>query len=47
MSCVSEAPNGRRELLNHIDQVRKLEDDKVPIVAKHAQIAVRVITWKP
>lgn len=47
MSCVSEAPEGRRELLKYIDEVRKLVDDQVPIVAKHAEIAVRVITWKP
>ena len=47
MSCVSEAPEGRRLLLNHIDAVRKLVEDQVPIVTKHAEIAVRVITWKP
>lgn len=47
MSCISEAPEGRRELLTHLDEIRKLVEDKVPIVAKHAQIAVRVITWKP
>lgn len=47
MSCISEAPEGRRDLLKYIDEVRGLVSDKVPIVAKHADIAVRVITWKP
>lgn len=47
ITCLSEAPEGRKELLTHIENVKKLEDDPVPIVAKHAQIAVRIITWKP
>lgn len=47
IACLSEAPEGRKELLNHIENVRKLENDPIPIVAKHAEIAVRIITWKP
>lgn len=44
---MSEAPEGRKVLLEHIENIKKLVDDPVPIVAKHASIAVRVITWKP
>lgn len=47
MTCVSEAPEGRKELFKYIEEVRKLVNDEVPIVAKHAEIAVRVITWRP
>jgi hypothetical protein len=47
ITCLSEAPEGRKELLKHIEDVKKLEVDPVPIVSKHAQIAVRIITWKP
>ena len=47
ITCLSEAPEGRKELLNHIENVKKLENDPVPIVAKHAHIAVKIITWKP
>lgn len=47
ISCLAEAPEGRRELLKTIDNVQNLIKDPVPIVAKHAEIAYRVITWKP
>lgn len=77
ITCLSEAPEGRKELLKHVDNViifcfcftfyfqnniyiyfsiisftkflkiRKLESDQVPIVSKHAIIAVKIITWKP
>ncbi|CAF1111256.1 unnamed protein product [Brachionus calyciflorus] len=47
ITCLAEAPEGRKELLDHIEKIKKLLDDNVPIVSKHAGIAVRIITWKP
>lgn len=47
ISCLAEAPDGRRTLMGNIEEIAKLIDDPVPIVAKHAEIAHRVITWKP
>ncbi|XP_013387310.1 radial spoke head 14 homolog [Lingula anatina] len=47
ITCLAEAPEGRQELLNHIDQIRKRTNDAIPAVVKHANIAVKVITWKP
>lgn len=47
MTCLSEAPEGRKELLKHIEKIKQLENDPMPIVSKHANIAVRTITWKP
>jgi hypothetical protein len=47
ISCLAEAPEGRTELLKSINAIEKLMKDSVPIVAKHAGIAFRVITWKP
>lgn len=47
ISCLAETPEGRGDLLKFIEKIKHLENDNVPIVAKHASIAVRVITWKP
>ena len=65
LTCIAEAPEGRRILLDHIDVVRfqlQLEQTRIGVVsfqfkarmldplvsvAKHAKIAVDVITWKP
>jgi len=47
IACLSEAPEGRQMLLEHVDEIKLLEADPVPAVAKHATIAVKVITWKP
>lgn len=47
ISCLAEAPEGRKSLLEEVENIKKLVDDPVPIVAKHAAISVRIITWKP
>ena len=65
MTCLSEAPEGRKELLKHIEkvfffkfknkyiiklliiQISELVNDPMPTVVKHANIAVKTITWKP
>lgn len=47
ITCLAETPAAREQLIKHIQAIKTLENDKVPIVAKHASIAVRVITWKP
>lgn len=47
LTCLAETPEGRESLLKHVDSIKALENDQVPIVAKHATIAVKVITWKP
>ncbi|CAL8093196.1 unnamed protein product [Calicophoron daubneyi] len=47
ISCLSEMPEGRRILLDHLDVIRPHEVDENAAVRKHARIAVSVITWKP
>ncbi|XP_005097264.1 radial spoke head 14 homolog [Aplysia californica] len=47
LTCLSEAPEGRQELLKHVDKIRKHETDHIPAVGKAAEIAVKVITWLP
>lgn len=47
ITCLSEAPEGRVELLKHIDRIRERTKDPIPAVVKHANIAVKVITWTP
>lgn len=47
LTCLSEAPEGRKTLLEHVDKIKKHLDDKIPAVARAAQIAVKVIEWKP
>ncbi|KAK7475793.1 hypothetical protein BaRGS_00032939 [Batillaria attramentaria] len=47
LTCLSEAPEGRKVLLEHVEEVRSRMADAIPAVCKAAEIAVRVITWKP
>lgn len=47
ITCLSEAPEGRKELLNHVDKISEHCSDPIPAVVKAANIAVKVITWKP
>ncbi|BHF64923.1 Radial spoke head 14 [Sparganum proliferum] len=47
ITCIAEAPEGRRILLDHVDNIKKLTEDEDAGVRKHANIAVDVITWKP
>ena len=47
LTCLSEAPEGRAMLLEHVEKIEKRTKDNIPAVVKSAQIAVKVITWKP
>ncbi|KAF5402754.1 hypothetical protein PHET_03647 [Paragonimus heterotremus] len=47
ITCLSETPEGRRILLDHLDVIAPHQTDVNAAVAKHAKIAVSVITWKP
>ncbi|XP_052798462.1 radial spoke head 14 homolog [Mya arenaria] len=47
LTCLSEAPEGRKTLLEHVDKIKVHLNDEIPAVARAAQIAVRVIEWKP
>ena len=47
LTCLAEAPEGRKILLGHVDKIRIRLADKNPAVIKCAEIAVKVITWKP
>ncbi|XP_078331854.1 radial spoke head 14 homolog [Crassostrea virginica] len=47
LTCLSEAPEGRAVLLKHVEKIKAHETDSIPAVVKAANIAVRVITWKP
>lgn len=47
ITCLSETLEGREKLMSHIDKIKTLEKDSVLIVAKHASIAVKVITFSP
>ncbi|CAB4036550.1 Hypothetical predicted protein, partial [Paramuricea clavata] len=48
ITTLAEAPMGRTTLLENVDKVEKLiHDHESPAVRKAAQIAVKVITWKP
>ncbi|XP_074660858.1 radial spoke head 14 homolog [Tubulanus polymorphus] len=47
LTCLSEAPKGRKTLLEHIEKIRERLTDEIPAVVKAAQIAEKVITWKP
>jgi len=48
LTCIAEAPEGRKALLNHIAE---FEDRKFDVeskaVARAAEIAIKVITWLP
>lgn len=47
LTCLSEFPDGRTDLLTHIKKIRDRTKDPIPAVVKAADIAVRVITWRP
>merc|ERR1711931_485317 len=50
ITCLSEAPEGRRNLLHHVEQIRSrtsIDLEKSEAVRRAAEIAVKVITWKP
>ncbi|XP_059162008.1 radial spoke head 14 homolog [Physella acuta] len=47
LTCLSEAPEGRQELLQHVDKIRNHMKDNIQSVANAAKTAVKVITWLP
>lgn len=47
LTCLSEAPEGRKVLLDHVEKIKARTTDPIPAVVKAANIAVKVITWKP
>lgn len=47
LTCLAEAPDGRETLMNNIDKITGLQQDASKSVARAAEIAVNVITWKP
>ncbi|XP_070532781.1 radial spoke head 14 homolog [Ptychodera flava] len=48
ITTLSEAPEGRATLLKHVDLIKKyMDEDKSEAVQRAAEIAVKVITWKP
>ncbi|CAF4200748.1 unnamed protein product [Rotaria socialis] len=47
IACIAEAPEGRKKLLESVDQIDRYIDHRLPNLAKHAQIASKVIKWMP
>ena len=47
LTMLAEAPEGRKLLQPHVATFRALEEDFSPAVQRAAQIAIRVIEWKP
>ncbi|GAB5579174.1 radial spoke head 14 homolog [Prionailurus iriomotensis] len=47
LTMLAEAPEGRKFLQSHVPVFRVLEDDTSEAVRRAAQIAVKVIEWKP
>uniref|UniRef100_A0A094ZTW9 Rhabdoid tumor deletion region protein 1 n=1 Tax=Schistosoma haematobium TaxID=6185 RepID=A0A094ZTW9_SCHHA len=47
LTCLSETPEGRRILLDHLNKISPHVTDMNAAVAKHAKIALSVITWQP
>ncbi|CAF0907209.1 unnamed protein product [Rotaria sordida] len=47
IACIAEAPEGRQQLLQSVDQIEQYSNHRLPNLAKHAQIATKVIKWKP
>ena len=48
ITCLSEAPKARVELLKSLTEIAKLKQDAdSQAIRKAAQIAERTITWKP
>lgn len=44
---LAEAPEGRKILQSHVPTFRALKEDTSAAVQRAAQIAVKVIEWKP
>ena len=47
LTMLAEAPEGRKLLQSHVPTLRALEEDTSAAVQRAAQIAVKVIEWKP
>ncbi|XP_059974394.1 radial spoke head 14 homolog [Mesoplodon densirostris] len=47
LTMLAEAPEGRKLLQSHVPTFRALEEDTSVAVQRAAQIAVKVIEWKP
>ena len=48
LTMLSEAPEGRKTLERFVDDVKECESDPQSLaVSRAAQIALKVITWKP
>ncbi|KAM7234618.1 hypothetical protein CapIbe_014776 [Capra ibex] len=47
LTMLAEAPEGRKLLQSHVATFRVLEEDLSPAVQRAAQIAIKVIEWKP
>lgn len=47
LTMLAEAPEGRKSLQHHVPTFRVLEDDTSEAVQRAAQIAIKVIEWKP
>ncbi|XP_040107140.1 radial spoke head 14 homolog isoform X2 [Oryx dammah] len=47
LTMLAEAPEGRKLLQPHVATFRVLEEDFSPAVQRAAQIAIKVIEWKP
>ena len=47
LTMLAEAPEGRKFLQSRVPVFRVLEDDTSEAVRRAAQIAVKVIEWKP
>lgn len=47
ITCLAEAPEGRRVIIDHKEDIVHRQDDPIPAVRKHADIAIKVINWMP
>lgn len=47
LTMLAEAPEGRKFLQSHVPIFRTLEEDPSEAVRRAAQIAIKVIEWKP
>ncbi|XP_043845432.1 radial spoke head 14 homolog [Dromiciops gliroides] len=47
LTMLAEAPEGRRDLLPEVNRFKALINNPIPAVSRAAQIATKVIEWKP
>lgn len=47
LTTLAEAPRGRAKLLENVKDISEHESDSSKAVARAAEIAKKVITWKP